>query len=90
VLAYVGYARVAVSRDAAGWDVVDNEASNKTLVQFPECTGGTGATITHIAIGAASSGAGQILYSGALNAPLNVSNLVQPQFAIGGLVVEED
>ena len=90
VAAYQGYARVAVSRDAAGWDVVDNEASNKTLVQFPECTGGTGATVTHIAIGTQASGAGQILYSGALNAPLNVSNLVQPQFAIGGLVIEED
>ena len=90
VLEYQGYTRVGVSRDAAGWDVVGNQAANKTLVQFPECTGGTGATVTHIAIGEAASGVGQILYSGILNAPLNVSNLVQPQFAIGGLKVEED
>ena len=59
------------------------------LVQFPQC-GVTGATITHVSIGTLSSGAGQILYSGALNASLAVANLIQPQFAIAALVVTED
>jgi hypothetical protein len=87
---YTSYLRIGVSRDAAGWSVVDNQSSNIALLQFPKCTGGTGATLTHIAIGTLAAGAGQILYSGILDAPLNVSNLVQPQFAIGGLVVQED
>lgn len=86
---YTSYARVTVARDATGWDVVGNQASNDDLLQFPQCTGGTN-TITHISIGTASSGAGQIIYSGPLNASLNVSNLIQPQFAAGALVVTED
>ncbi len=87
---YTSYARISISRDGAGWTVAGNQASNTALVQFPQCTGGSGATIKYVAIGTLSTGAGQILYSGALNADLNVSNLIQPQFAIGGLVVTED
>ena len=86
---YTGYARVAVAKNAAGWTISGNQASNASLVQFPQCTGGSN-TITHVSIGTAASGAGQILYSGALNASLNVSNLIQPQFAAGALVVTED
>jgi hypothetical protein len=86
---YTSYARVAVTKDASGWTISGNQASNAALVQFPQCTGGTN-TITHVSIGTASTGAGQILYSGALNASLNVSNLIQPQFAVGALVVQED
>jgi len=86
---YTGYARVAVAKDSTGWTINGNQASNAALIQFPQCTGGSN-TITHVSIGTSSTGAGQILYSGALNASLNVSNLIQPQFAIGALVVEED
>lgn len=86
---YTGYQRVAVAKDATGWDITDNQASNAALIQFPQCTGGS-ETITHVSIGTAATGTGQILYSGALNAPLNVSNLIQPQFAVGALVVQED
>jgi hypothetical protein len=87
--AYTNYARVAVVRTSGGWTVSGNQASNTALVQFPQC-GASGATITHVSIGTSDSGAGQIIYSGALNAPLSVSNLIQPQFAIGALVVTED
>ena len=86
---YTGYQRVAVAKDATGWDITDNQASNAALIQFPQCTGGS-ETITHVSIGTAVTGTGQILYSGALNASLNVSNLIQPQFAVGALVVQED
>lgn len=87
--AYTNYARVTVSRSGTGWTVSGNQASNAALVQFPQC-GASGATITHVSIGTAVSGAGQILYSGALNAPLAVANLIQPQFAIGALTITED
>ena len=86
---YTGYARVGVARDNTGWVVSGNQSSNDDLLQFPQCTGGSN-TITHVAIGTASSGAGQILYSGALNASIVVSNLIQPQFAAAALQITED
>jgi hypothetical protein len=86
---YTSYARVAVARDNTGWVVSGNQSSNDDLLQFPQCTGGS-ETITHVAIGTASSGAGQILYSGALNASIAVSNLIQPQFSAAALQITED
>lgn len=86
---YTGYARVAVLRTAGGWTVSSNQASNAALVQFPQCSGGSN-TLTYVGVGTASSGAGKLLYSGALSSSLAVSNLIQPQFSIGALVVSED
>jgi hypothetical protein len=86
---YTSYARVTVSRSGAGWTVTGNTAENAALIQFPQCTGGTN-TITHVSIGTASSGAGQVLYSGALNSSLSVANLIQPQFSAGALTITED
>jgi hypothetical protein len=86
---YTSYSRVTVSRNAGGFTVSGNSASNTALAQFPQCTGGT-SLVNYVSIGTAASGAGQILYSGALNASLAVSNLIQPQFAPGALVTQED
>lgn len=86
---YTSYARIAIARSGAGWTVSGNTAQNAALAQFPQCTGGTN-TITHVSIGLLSSGAGTILYSGALNASLSVANLIQPQFSAGALTVTED
>lgn len=78
---YAGYQRIPVARDAGGWTVSGNQAKNTALLQFPQCTGGTGATVRYISIGTQFSGAGQIIYSGILDAPINISNIIQPQFA---------
>lgn len=86
--AYTNYARVAVARTAGGWTVASGAAENAALIQFAQC-GVTGATITHVAIGTASSGAGKVLYAGALNSSLAVANLIQPQFAAGALTATE-
>jgi hypothetical protein len=86
---YTSYARVTVARSGVGWTVTGNTAENAALIQFPQCTGSTN-TITHVSIGTASSGAGQILYSGALNSSLSVANLIQPQFSAGALTITED
>lgn len=87
--AYTNYARVAVVRTTSGWEVpASGETSNAALVQFAQC-GVTGATVTHVAIGTASSGAGLVLYAGALNSSLAVANLIQPQFAANALTVTE-
>lgn len=86
--AYTNYARVAVARSGAGWTVTNDTASNAAAVTFPQC-GASGATITHFGIGTDSSGAGTLLYSGALTASLAVSNLITPSFAIGELDITE-
>lgn len=87
--AYTNYVRIAVVRTAVGWDVPSGGATaNAALAQFAQC-GVTGATITHVAIGTAASGAGTVLYQGALSSSLAVANGIQPQFAAGALDVTE-
>ena len=86
---YTSYARVTVSRSGTGWTVSNPTATNAALVQFPTCTGSTN-TITHVSIGTASSGTGQILVKGALNSSLSVSSGIQPQFSAGALVFTLD
>lgn len=85
---YGSYARVTVVRSALGWTVSGQSAVNLDLIQFPTCTSGTN-TITHVSIGLASSGAGQIVYSGALVTPLPVATTIQPQFAASALTTTE-
>jgi len=86
--AYTNYARVAIARTSGGWTVATNQATNAALAQFPAC-GASGATVTHVAIGTAASGAGNVLYAGALNSSLAISNGIQPQFAASALVAQE-
>jgi len=85
---YTNYTRVAVVRTSGGWTVATNTAVNAALVQFPQC-GATGATLTFVAIGTAASGAGNVLYAGALNSALTVANGIQPQFSASALTVTE-
>lgn len=86
---YAGYARVAVARTAGGWAVVANGVDNVAAIVFGVCTSGS-STVTHFAVGTLLSGAGVILYSGALSASLAISAGITPQFAIGALDITED
>lgn len=86
--AFGSYARVTVARSGAGFTVAGDTASNTAIIAFPECTSGT-ETVTHVAIGTAGAGAGQILYKGALTASRSVSSGITLQFAIGALAVTE-
>ncbi len=87
-ITYPGYARVAVTRNGAGWTVSGNQVSNAALAQFPQCTT-TGSTFsaTHVGIGSSSTGAGALYEFGALNSPRTISDGVQPQFNIGALTI---
>lgn len=85
---YTNYARIAIARTSGGWTVTTNTSTNAALAQFAQC-GATGATLTYIAIGTASSGAGNVLYSGALNSSLAVANGIQPQISAGALICTE-
>lgn len=83
---YTSYAAVTVDRDGTAWTGT-NPIQNGAIIQFPQCTGGTN-SVTHVSV--TPSGSTQILYSGALTAPLTVSSGIQPQFAAGALTVAED
>lgn len=87
--AYTSYARVAVARSGGGWTRSVSTVSNTALVQFPQCSGGS-STVTHFGIGTDSSGAGNLLLKGALNASLSVSSGIQPQFAAAALTATVD
>lgn len=85
---YTGYERVAITK-ATAWTDGGSSFSNAALVQFPKCTGGTN-DVTYFGVVTTASGAGQLLYSGALSSTLAVSNNIKPLFDIGDLVVTED
>lgn len=85
---YTGYARVALTK-ATAWTGASSPYTNAALIQFGACTAGSNA-ITHFAVVDTSSGAVNMLISGALSATLNVSAGIQPQFAIGALSVSAE
>lgn len=76
---FTSYARVAVARSGAGWAVASGVGSNVAAITFPTCTGGTN-VITYVGIGRATSGTGELIFSGQLSTPITVS-LALPVFA---------
>lgn len=92
-IAYTSYARVAVARTTGGFTVSGTtQVANAAAVSFPACTGSSG-TATYFAVGRASSGAGEIIVSGAITSPasgLAISTGITPSFAIGALVATAD
>lgn len=87
-ISYTGYARVGVARNSGGFTVTGATVVNTAQIQFPICTGGS-VTATHFSIGRLASGAGDILYKGALNSSLAISNNVRPEFETGVLTITE-
>lgn len=75
-IAYTSYARVAVAR-GAGWTVSGGQVVPAAEVSFPQGTGGSG-TATHFGVGTASSGAGKLLYSGAITPNIVCGDGVAP------------
>jgi hypothetical protein len=87
-VAYTSYARVAVARTTGGFTVSTNTAALVANVSFPAGTGGSG-TATHWGIGASSSGAGKLLYKGAISPTIVCGNGVTPQLTAGTCVTED-
>jgi hypothetical protein len=84
-IAYTSYARVAVARSGSGWTVSGTNPTTAALVaqaSFPACTGGSGVA-THFGIGTASSGAGVLLFKGALSPTISVATGVTPILTTG-------
>lgn len=86
-IAYTSYARVAVARSGAGWVVTDDSVSPAAAIDFPAGTGGSG-TATHFGIGTASSGAGKLLYSGAITPNIACGDGVTPRLTTATAVTE--
>ena len=85
---YGAYARVNVARTTAGWTVTNNSVSPVANISFPAATSGTN-TITHAAIGTATSGAGKILYKGTVTPNLSVSAGTTPRLTTASAITED-
>ena len=88
-VAYTGYARVGVARTAGGWVVTGNSVSPANSIEFGEMTAGTPGTATHASIGTAASGAGTILYRGALTPSVAFNIGVIPRIRSTSTITEE-
>jgi hypothetical protein len=91
-VAYTGYGRVALARNASGIFTTASGASssNNALLQFGNPTEGSfPIVITHVSIGENSTGAGTVVATGALSPSLTINLNNQPQFAISTLILQE-
>lgn len=88
-ISYTGYARVAVARTTGGWSVSSGSVSPLAAVNFGEMTGGAGGTATHASIGTAASGAGKVLYKGALTPNIAVAIGVTPSIKTTSTITED-
>lgn len=85
---YTNYANQTIARTTSGWTAPSGGAtSNVAAIEFPQC-GVTGNTITSAKTGK-GTGAVDVFHYGDLNSPIDVSNLIQPRFAIGGVTITE-
>ena len=85
---YVGYARIALSRSTGGWAVVGKAVSPQADIILGRCTNGV-MTITHAGVGTAPSGAGILLYSGAVSPQIATQPGVRPIIEAGSTITEE-
>ena len=88
-VAYTGYARVAIARSSAGWNVVQNAANPVVPVEFGEMTAGTAGNATHASIGTLGNGTGMVLYRGALTPPIPFSVGVTPRMRTTTTITED-
>lgn len=87
-ITYTSYARVAVLRTAGGWTVASGSVSPVANIGFPAGTGG-GGTATHVGIGTAASGAGVLLYSGALTPNIVTGSGITPVITTASTISED-
>jgi hypothetical protein len=84
-LSYTGYGRVAVARTTSAFDVTSADATNKAILNFGQCTVGSG-TANYFGIHTAVTG-GDCLFYGPIQTPLSIVVGVIPSLAIGALKI---
>lgn len=87
-IAYTSYARVAVARSSGGFTVSGNAATLVANAVFPAGTGGSG-TAAFWGLGTAASGAGVLMYSGAISPSIVTGSGVTPTLNSGTIVTED-
>ncbi|MCA3509228.1 MAG: hypothetical protein IOC80_00150 [Rhodobacter sp.] len=87
-VAYTGYARVGIARSSGGFTITGNSVSPAANVDFPACTAGS-ATATHFSVGVAASGAGMVLYKGALTPTIAIAAGVTPRLTTVTAITED-
>lgn len=87
-VAYTSYARVAIARSGSGFTVSGNAVALAADAVFPAGTGGSG-TAAYWGIGTAASGAGKLLYKGAISPSIATGNGVTPRLTADTLVTED-
>jgi hypothetical protein len=89
-LTYTGYARVPLTK-ASAWTDGGSSFTNADLIQFGKRTdAGATQTTKYFAVVDTISGVVSMLIYGQLSAELDISQNIQPQFAIGDLEVTAD
>jgi hypothetical protein len=87
-VAYTGYARVGLARSSGGFTITGNSVSPAANVNFPACTAGS-ATATHFSVGVASTGAGVVLYKGAISPAIAIAAGVTPRLTTVTAITED-
>jgi hypothetical protein len=83
-ISYTGYARATVVRTTSGWTAA-NPTANVASINTGAMTAGAGGTVTHTTIVDSTSGAGNLIASGACTPNIVVANGVTPTFAAGAI-----
>ena len=85
---YTGYSRVGLARTSGNFSLSGNQINLVANTDFPACTAGT-MTATHFAIGLLTSGAGMVLYKGAMTPTIAIAPGVTPRLTPTTNVTED-
>lgn len=91
-VSYTSYARVAVARSGSGFTVSTNTVSLAANADFPNPGNATGLpiTATHFGLGTDASGAGTLLYKGAITPNISISTTgTTPRISAGQIITED-
>ena len=87
-IAYTSYARKSVARTGTEFTVSGNAVTMNNAQSFVTGTGGSG-TATHWGLGTSASGAGLLLYKGAISPGIVCGTGVTPTLNAGTIVTED-
>lgn len=87
--AYTSYARQGFTRNGTNFVVTGNSVSPGADVTFPACTASPGSPITHAGVVNTSSGAGKLLYKGAVSPNITMAVGVAPIIKSTSTITED-
>ena len=85
-LAFDGYARMPIVRQASAWDITGNIVKPKAAIEFAEMLTGAGGLVRWVGIGIASNNAGKLLVRGPLTPNIDVVPGVTPRIKAGSSI----